>query len=85
MDLLSVLEYVIKKGRPHGHRYGKKHSETTEFEVMQLLKELINEVGMDFGNARIECPAKPISHTRILSLEKRWRKKQIRQVSEHVE
>ena len=23
MDLLSVLEYVIKKGRPHGHRYGK--------------------------------------------------------------
>ena len=24
MDLLSVLEYVIKKGRPHGHRYGEK-------------------------------------------------------------
>ena len=24
MDLLSVLEYVIKKGRLHGHRYGKK-------------------------------------------------------------
>ena len=24
MDLLSVLEYVIKKGRPHGHRNGKK-------------------------------------------------------------
>ena len=24
MDLLSVPEYVIKKGRPHGHRYGKK-------------------------------------------------------------
>ena len=23
MDLLSVPEYVIKKGRPHGHRYGK--------------------------------------------------------------
>ena len=23
MDLLSVLEYVIKKGRLHGHRYGK--------------------------------------------------------------
>ena len=22
MDLLSVQEYVIKKGRPHGHRYG---------------------------------------------------------------
>ena len=24
MDLLSVPEYVIKKGRAHGHRYGKK-------------------------------------------------------------
>ena len=24
MDLLSLPEYVIKKGRPHGHRYGKR-------------------------------------------------------------
>ena len=24
LDLLSIPEYVIKKGRPHGHRYGKK-------------------------------------------------------------
>ena len=23
MDLLSIPEYVIKKGRPRGHRYGK--------------------------------------------------------------
>ena len=23
MDFLSIPEYVIKKGRPHGHRYGK--------------------------------------------------------------
>ena len=23
LDLLSILNYVIKKGRPHGHRYGK--------------------------------------------------------------
>ena len=23
LDLLSVPEYVIKKGKPHGHRYGK--------------------------------------------------------------
>ena len=39
------------------------HSETTESEVTQLLKEVIDEVGMDFGSARIdECPAKPITH-----------------------
>ena len=41
------------------------HSETTESEVIQLLKEMINEMGMDFGSARIECPAKPITHAFI--------------------
>ena len=38
------------------------HSETTESEITQLLKEMTNEVGLDFGSARIECPAKPITH-----------------------
>ena len=38
------------------------HSETTESEVTQLLREMINEIGMDFGSARIECTAKPITH-----------------------
>ena len=41
------------------------HSETVESEVIQLLKEMINEVGMDFGNARIECSAKPITRAFI--------------------
>ena len=41
------------------------HSETTESEVIQLLKEMIKEIGMDFGSARIECPAKPITHAFI--------------------
>ena len=40
-------------------------SETTESEVLQLLKESINEVGMDIGNARIECTGKPITHAFI--------------------
>ena len=31
MDLLSVLEYVIKKGRPHGHRYGKQQGDNRTF------------------------------------------------------
>ena len=26
---------------------------------------MINEIGMDFGSARIECPAKPITHAFI--------------------
>ena len=41
------------------------HSETTESEVTQLLRKMINEIGMDFGSARIECAAKPITHAFI--------------------
>ena len=41
------------------------HSETSESEVTQLLKESINEVEMDIGSARIECTAKPITHAFI--------------------
>ena len=38
MDLLSVPEYVIKKGRPHGHRYGKKPEDKEYFTANQLKK-----------------------------------------------
>ena len=39
MDLLSVLEYVIKKGRPHGHRYGKKPGDKEYYLTNQLKKK----------------------------------------------
>ena len=38
MDLLSVPEYVIKKGRPHGHRHGKKPGDREYFSANQLKK-----------------------------------------------
>ena len=38
MDLLSVPEYVIKKGRPHGHRYGKKPGDKEYYTANQLKK-----------------------------------------------
>ena len=41
------------------------HSETSEPEVIQLLKESIAEIGMTMENARIECTAKPITHAFI--------------------
>ena len=41
------------------------HSETSEPEVIQLLKESITEMGMAIENARIECTAKPITHAFI--------------------
>ena len=41
------------------------HSETSESEVIQLLKETITEIGMTIENARIEGTAKPITHAFI--------------------
>ena len=43
MDLLSVPEYVIKKGRPHGHRYGKKPGDREYFSANQLKKKCKNK------------------------------------------
>ena len=39
MDLLSLPEYVIKKGRPHGHRYGKKSGDKEYYLANQLKKK----------------------------------------------
>ena len=39
MDLLSVLECVIKMGRPHGHRYGKKPGDKEYCTANQLKKK----------------------------------------------
>ena len=36
MDLLSIPEYVIKKGRPHGHRCGKKPGDREYYSANQL-------------------------------------------------
>ena len=39
MDFLSLPEYVIKKGRPHGHRYGKKSGDKEYYLANQLKKK----------------------------------------------
>ena len=39
MDLLSVPEYVIKKGRPHGRRYVKKPGDKGYHTANQLKKK----------------------------------------------
>ena len=39
MDLLSIPDYVIKKGRPHGHRHGKKPGDTEYCTANQLKKK----------------------------------------------
>ena len=39
MDLLSIPEYVIKKGRHHVHRYGKKPGDKEYYRANQLRKK----------------------------------------------
>ena len=39
MDLLSLPEYVIKKGKLHGHRYGKKPGDKEYYLANQLKKQ----------------------------------------------
>ena len=39
MDLLSFPDYYIKKGRPHGHRYGKKPGDREYYIAHQLKKK----------------------------------------------
>ena len=39
MDLLSIPDYVIKKGRPHGHRYGKKPGDRVYYIADKLKKK----------------------------------------------
>ena len=38
LDLLSIQNYVIKKGRPHGHRYGKTE-EQRDYHVAHILRK----------------------------------------------
>ena len=54
------------------------HNETTESEVTVMLKEMMNEIGMDFGSARLVCPAKPITHAFIYFVNDNERNKFIR-------
>ena len=41
LDFLSIPEYVIKKGRPHGHRYGKRPGNREYYLANNLKKRCI--------------------------------------------
>ena len=43
MDLLSIPNYYIKKGRPHGHRYGKKPGDREYYIAHSLEKKCKNK------------------------------------------
>ena len=56
MDLVSVPEYVIKKGRPHGHRYGKKPGDKEYFTAKQLKKRCKKKYIQGIDNRFIRDP-----------------------------
>ena len=39
MDLLSIPDHYVKKGRPHGHRYGKKPGDSEYYSAKSLKKK----------------------------------------------
>ena len=71
MDFLSIPEYVIKKGRPHGHRYGKRPGDREYFSANQLKKKCKKKFFQGihdrfirdetFRNRMIECKKRKIA------------------------
>ena len=75
MDLLSLSEYVIKKGRPHDHRYGKK-PRANEYYLANQLKKICkkNEFqGIHDGFLRDHAfRVQMIEHNRDEEVCRRW-------------
>ena len=63
MDLLSIPEYVIKKGRLHGHRYGKKPGDREYCSANQLKKKCKKSSSNEFMTGSYE----PFSLTFVCS------------------
>ena len=61
MDFLSIPDYYIKKGRPHGHRYGKKpgdkeiqHRKPAEEEVQEETSRVSMTDVYEMNNSAVE-------------------------------
>ena len=75
MDLLSIPEYVIKKGRPHGHRYGKKPGDKEYHTDNQLKKRCKKKYFQGIHDRFIRDPDfrnRMIENNRDEELCRRW-------------
>ena len=75
IDLLLVPEYVIKKGRPHGHRYGKKPGDKEYFTANQLKKRCKKKYFQGIHDRFIRDPefrSRMIENRRDEELCRRW-------------
>ena len=75
MDLLSFPEYVIKKGRPHGHRYGKKQGDKEYYLANQLKKKCKRKKFQGIHDRFLrdhELRVRMIEHNRDEEVCRRW-------------
>ena len=75
MDLLSLPEYVIKKGRPHGHRYGKKARRQRMLSGQPLKEEMQKEKVQGIYDRFLrdhEFHVRMIEHNRDEEVCRRW-------------
>ena len=75
MDLLSVPEYVIKKGLPHGHGYGKKPGDKEYHTADQLKKRCKKEYFQRIHDRFIRDPGfrnRMIENLRDEELCRKW-------------
>ena len=66
MDLLSIPNYYIKKGRPHGHRYGKKPGDREYYIAKFAQEEVQKEVLPGYPRpvyTRREVPQERVWHS----------------------
>ena len=62
MDLLSIPNYYIKKGRPHGHRYGKKPGRSRVFRREFAQEEMQEEECLGYSRPVNPRRAVPQEH-----------------------
>ena len=75
IDLLSVPEYVIKKRRPHGHRYGKQPGDKEYHTTNQLKKKCKKKDFQGIHDRFIRDPefrSRMIENHRDEDLYRRW-------------
>ena len=72
MDLLSVPEYVIKKGRSHGHRHGKKPGDKEYYLANKLKKKCQKRQFQGIHDRDSEFRSQMIENHRDEELCRRW-------------
>ena len=85
MDLLSIPNYYTKKGRPHGHRYGKKPGDR-EYYIANSLKKKCKKRSSTWvsttGSYETRSSAKtcltPVARRKCVARWTNWRTKTIR-------